>query len=334
MTTTTTPDTESVDHASLNKSSRDVRALTRQIAPSVMLLVLVAAVSFAQPAFLSATSLQVLVEEALPILLLALGQMAVVLVGGIDLSIAAASTFASVLLATALAPLGPLAPVLAIVVLTLGGAIVGMVAAYTQVPSFIVSLGALGVWQALALLVSDASTISVTQHLGPIGWLVGYTVLGLPLAVWAGMLLTIVAWLALKCTVVGSWFFSIGRNEKAALMSGMATRGVKVLAFAWSGTFAGIAGVILTAKQYSAAPGLADELLLPTIAAVIVGGCVLTGGVGHPLNVLIGAVILTVLRIGTTVADVDPKTQQIIYGAIIIVAVALTLDRTRLSVIK
>ena len=132
----------------------------------------------------------------------------------------------------------------------------------------------------------------------------------------------------------GNIFQVVGFGERAAMMSGVRTRLIRIAAFALSGAFAAAAAVVLCSQQQSAAPQLADSLLLPAIAAVLVGGCAITGGIGGAWRVLVGALIVTVLRVGGSVAGVDPAYQQVVYGAVVIAAVVLTLDRSKLSIIK
>lgn len=90
----------------------------------------------------------------------------------------------------------------------------------------------------------------------------------------------------------------------------------------------------LRQSQYSGSPTLADSLLLPVIAAVVVGGTAITGGIGGPLLTVVGAAIIVTLRVGLTAMGIDPSLEQIFYGVMIIAAVALTLDRSRLKVVK
>jgi ribose transport system permease protein len=91
---------------------------------------------------------------------------------------------------------------------------------------------------------------------------------------------------------------------------------------------------MLAASQHSGGPTLAHTLLLPAIAAVIVGGTAITGGVGGAMRTVIGALIIVVLRVGLTAVGVDPSFEQIVYGTVIIAAVVLTIDRSRLGVVK
>ena len=109
---------------------------------------------------------------------------------------------------------------------------------------------------------------------------------------------------------------------------------VKIGAFAVSGGCAGLAAVLLVARNYSGSPTVADSLLLPAVAAIVVGGTAITGGHGSLWRTLAGALVVTLLRVGLSTVGVSSAYEQILYGAIIIVAVALTLDRSKVLVIK
>jgi ribose transport system permease protein len=186
----------------------------------------------------------------------------------------------------------------------------------------------------VALVASGSTTIYISEGYDAIFWLSSWTVLGLPMAVWAAVAAVTAVFGAMRFSPRGNVFHLVGLGERAAMMSGVRTRIVRIGAFALSGFFAGAAGIVLSAQQQSAAPQLADSLLLPAIAAVLVGGCAITGGIGGAWRVLVGALVVTVLRVGGSVAGIDPSFQQIVYGAVVIVAVAVTLDRSRLSIIK
>ncbi len=306
----------------------------RVFGPLIVLIALALLITLAQPAFLSGQSLLVVANQAVPILLLGLAEMFVVLTGGIDLSAAAVASLGTVLVARLLPELGPLAVVVTLVALTAAGAASGALVAYGQVPSFVITLGALGFWSAVALVLSGASTIYVTENFAAISWLTNLGVGAVSSSVLLAVLLVAGIWLAMRYRPRGNVFHVVGLGERAALLAGIRARRVKVVAFALSGLLSGLAGVVLTAQQQSAAAQLGDSLLLPAIAAAVVGGCAITGGVGGPWRVLIGALIVTVLRVGGAVAGIDPNYQQIVYGVVVIAAVALTLDRGKLSLIK
>ena len=125
--------------------------------PSIMLIVLVLAISVRQPTFLGPISLRTLAESTAPIALLALGQSLVILTGGIDLSVAVLASLGTVLLATWIDSFDVLAIVMMVVAITSAGLLSGFITAYAQVPSFVVTLGAMGLWSGVSLAVSGAS---------------------------------------------------------------------------------------------------------------------------------------------------------------------------------
>jgi ribose transport system permease protein len=138
----------------------------------------------------------------------------------------------------------------------------------------------------------------------------------------------------LALTPFGRYVRAIGSQEQAVHASGIAVGRVKILAFALSGTMAGIAGVVMGARLGSGSPTLANEFLLPAIACVIVGGTAITGGVGSIWKTFIGALTIAVVRIGMTFLGVSVFAQQIVFGLILVAAVALTMDRSKVAVVK
>lgn len=299
-----------------------------------MLILLIALVAAVEPNFLSLNAMSVVSAQAAPILLLALGQMFVILTGGIDLSVAALCSFSTVVLAKLIGGLGVGAIPATLLIFMVVGAITGAIIVYGQVPSFVVTLGALGFWGAVALAASGSTTIYINDGYSSISWLSFWTIGKLPLSVWLTVAVVAVIFFLMWLTPRGNVFHSVGFGEKAAMLSGIRTTRVRIAAFALSGAFSAAAGIVLSSQQQSAAPRLADSLLLPAIAAVLVGGCAITGGIGGAWRVLVGALIITILRVGGSVAGIDPNFQQIVYGAVVIVAVLLTLDRSKLSIIK
>ncbi|GAA0935759.1 ABC transporter permease [Pseudonocardia zijingensis] len=312
----------------------DVRERVVAAVPAAVLVALVLAVASREPSFLGAASVRALLEGAAPLLLLALGQTFVILIGGIDLSVAVLASLGTVLLASWLPSAGVLAVLATLAATTLAGALSGAVSAYAQVPSFVVTLGAMGLWSGVALTVSGASTISITEGYDTIFWIRDLRVAGLPIAAVLAVAAVLVAAGLMAALAGGRLLHAVGRAERAALMSGARTPRLRVLAFAVSGLCAGLAAVVLAASQFSGAPTLADSLLLPAIAAVVVGGTAITGGVGGPLRTLVGALLIAVLRVGMSVMGVDPSYEQIVYGAVIVSAVALTLNRGTVGIVK
>jgi ribose transport system permease protein len=133
---------------------------------------------------------------------------------------------------------------------------------------------------------------------------------------------------------IGRQIYAVGLGEPAALLSGVRAPRVKILAFALSGLFAGLAGMLLVARTHGGHPGVADSLLLPSIAAVVVGGTAITGGYGGVGRTLAGVLIIACLRVGIAITGIDPGYEPLAYGVVIIGAVALTIDRSKIAFVK
>lgn len=305
------------------------------IGPLVVCLALFALVVLRNPAFLSGGGPGILALQATFILLIALGQASVLNVGSIDLSNAALSVLSAMVLAMTLDSLGPLALVLSIGLATLVGVINGLLIAYAQVPSFALTLGTLGVLQAASLVISNATTVYVEGSSATLDPLFNTYLAELPLAFWFSVVLATILWVVFRFTRAGGAMTAVGLNEKGAIFSGIGNRRVKVLAFGLSGFFAGLVGVMIIAQGGAASSfGLGSDLLLPGIAAAIVGGTAITGGRTNPLLVIFGALTVALIPIASAVLHVPATAQSLVYGLVIIIAVALTIRRSAGTVIK
>ena len=309
-----------------------VRAVASRLAPVAVLMVLLAALGSFEPSFLSLYSLSVLAGESSVILLLAVGQTLVILLGGIDLSMAALASLASVLIALVLPSAGPLG-LLGVLALTTGiGAAQGFVHARAQIPSFVVTLAGLGLWSGAALFIAH-TTIPVSEGYEVVGWLEGRT-FRVPHAFAFSIAMLLVLMAMLRWLPIGRHLYAIGMGEVAALLSGIRVARVKVIVFALSGLFSGLAGMVMVARTYSGNPTIADSLLLPSIAAVVVGGTAITGGFGSLGRTLVGVLTIAVLRVGIAVVGLDPAYEPIAYGVLVAGAVALTIDRSKTATVK
>jgi ribose transport system permease protein len=309
--------------------------LWQSFGPVVVCLAIIAVVFIFNRAFFGGGGPGILALQATFILLIALGQSCVLNVGSIDLSNAALAVFTAMLLATTLGSLGPAALVLSIGVATLFGLINGLLISYTQVPSFALTLGTLGILQASALVLSNASTVYVKGGATLLNPLFGSFIAKLPLAFWIAILLAVALWAFLRFTRWGESMKAVGLSETGAIFSGIGNRRVKILAFALSGFFAGVTGVMIIAQGGAASTfGLGSDLLLPGIAAAIVGGTAITGGTTNPLLVIFGALTVAMIPIASAAFGVPTTAQSLVYGLVIIVAVALTIRRNSNDVVK
>ena len=266
--------------------------------------------------------------------LLGVGVTFVIILGGIDLSVQSIASLASVVLAVTLPSLGVLAFVLAVLVGGVTGAGSGIAHVKLKIPSFIATLAVGGIAAGVALLISDARSIPMgASERAIVGWVTGKT-LGIPHEIFIIVAVLVVSGFIQRYTTFGRRCQAIGAGEPAAFASGVMVDLHKIGSFTLSGAFAGLAGVVLASRLTSGSPTLAAELLLPAIAAVIVGGTAITGGVGSTWNTLIGALIITIIRTGMTFVGVNIFAQNIVFGAILIVAVAATIDRSKIPIVK
>ena len=313
-------------------SAHRMRAALPALAPSVVLAALLLGIGVFEPSFLSAYSLRVLMGESSPILLLAVAQTTVIMLGGIDLSVAAVTSLASVLLALILPGFGVWGLALVLLLTTAIGALQGYIHVIAQLPSFVVTLAGMGLWAGIALSIAQ-TTIPVTRGYSVVGWMQG-SLLGIPTSFVFAAGVALLIWLALRQSALGRYVQAIGLGETAALFSGVRVDRVKIATFALSGLLAGATGAALVARTYSGNPSAANSLLLPSIAAVVVGGTAITGGFGGIGRTIIGVLIISVLRVGIAIVGIDPGYEPLAYGLVVICAVALTMDRTRIAVVK
>jgi ribose transport system permease protein len=301
--------------------------------PVIALVVLLAALTIADPSFLTLNSLTAVVRTSAPLVVLAAGATLVVLCGGIDLSIAALCSLATVLFALWLPDLGGLTTVVVIAAAGAIGAVQGVTHVLLRIPSFIVTLGGMSIFTAIALVVSDAGPVRVVDR-DATNWLTLYVGGVVPMAFVVALAVVGVVSLVLRLTPLESWVRATGYSESAARLAGSPVDLVKVGAFTLSGACAGLAAVMLVSRNFSGSPTMADNLLLPAVAAIVVGGTAITGGHGSLWRSLAGALVVTLLRVGLPIVGVPSAWEQILYGAIIVAAVALTLDRSKVLIIK
>jgi ribose transport system permease protein len=285
-------------------------------------------------AFVSVDSGQNILRQMAFLAMLALAGTFVILIGGIDLSVAANATLAGILIATWIDTFGGfLAIVMVIAVGAAVGLINGLITTLFRVPSFLVTLGMMSILDGISNTISGGGPVSYQS--GLLQTLVNdTTIAGVPNGALIAFVLIGLATLLAFATSFGRHLYAVGGNERAAALSGIQVRKVKLAVFALAGAAAAVAGIIFTGQASTGVPLGADASLLNSIAAVVVGGTALSGGVGGPHRTLLGALVIVVLSSGMDITAVAPYTQLIVKGTVVIVAVALTIDRRRYGVIK
>lgn len=302
--------------------------------PWITLVVLVAIVGAANPGFLRPANLLEMAGDIVPLFVMALGMTFVVYIGGIDLSAQSMANLITVVATIYLATLGPFVALLCIALGFGLGYLSGFVTTRLLVPSFISTL-ATGLAFSMAQWLSGqrAVTMDADQRNRVFGWMIGKTGI-VPNELIIAVVLLGIALFIERRTTLGRVLKAVGAGELAAAASGINVARFKILAFAISGSLAAIAGLIFAVKLSGGAPTIANGFLLPAIVAVLVGGTPLTGGVGGVLNTAIGTLIVAVIRSSMLYFEIDATKQQMVFGLVLIVAIALTIDRSKLRTVK
>jgi len=281
------------------------------------LLVLALVIAIMQPAFLNAQNLLNVGVQAAVIAIMAFGMTFVVVAGGIDLSVGSIAALAAMVGALTAGPVG-------LVVGALCGLINGALVSYGKLPPFIATLAMLSVARGLTLVFSEGQpheTDSLVTFLG------SNLAPMLPLPLLLMLAFFGITGLILTRTNLGRRMYAIGGNEEAAKLSGIDVRRQKLWIYALSGLFAAAAGLVLAGRLGSAGPQAAVGYELDAIAAVVIGGASLSGGVGRATGTLVGALVLAVLRNGLNLLQVPPFWQQVVIG--VVIALAALLDSLR-----
>jgi ribose/xylose/arabinose/galactoside ABC-type transport system permease subunit len=255
--------------------------------------------------------------------------------GSIDLSVGAMVLLAGAVTVTALnaGDIGVLALPLAVVFGTGLGLANGLVFAFGRIPSFVATLGTLSFFTGAGWQLLQGRALrfdSVAFENLAIGQLVPTVpnIALFALIVWAAM-----AFVGFR-TRFGRYMYIIGGGEAVARTAGMPVRRYQIYAFALSGAMAGLAGALAAARLGAAGPTLGQDLLLNSLAAIVVGGTSLSGGVGGVHRTLIGVLIIALLDNGLNLMGVNQYTQMMIKGAVVVAAVLISQTRTRHFVIK
>ena len=304
----------------------------RPLVPVLVLPVLIVVFTVFESRFVSLTNLEVMLTQAGPLLMISLGATFVVLMGSIDLSVGAIAALCAAASAVMIEihGFGTVGLLAAIVIGMALGAFNALCAIGLRLPSFIVTLGTLSVFSGITLHILDGRALFVyglpLQSIGRGEWIpnVPNTFL-VALIAWAFMVLVN------RYTRFGRYLVAIGAGEPVAALSGVPVRRYKALTFILSGATAGCGGAILLFQLGSATPSLGNAFLLNAIAAIVIGGTALSGGVGGISRTLLGVALLTVISNGLNVTGVSIFTQDILRGAVVVLAVLVTIDRERMQ---
>lgn len=313
------------------KKKLDKNELLKRYGMVFILLLMVIGFSMVKPVFLRSANIINIFRQVAVIGTLGFGVTLVIITSGIDLSSGSVVALVGVITATFAAPGNNifLAIIIGLGIGAVCGLINGTILAKTGIPPFIATLGMMTAARGAALLFTDGKPVSNISE--------SFLVLGsgkigpLPVPVLIFLLMGLITHILLRKTKFGKTIYSIGGNEQAAKLCGINVNKVLILVYAYAGIMSAVGGIILTARVSSGNPtaGLAYEL--DAIAAAVIGGTSLTGGIGYISGTIIGALIIGCLNNGLTLCGVSPNWQQIIKALIIVGAVVLDTHRNKKS---
>lgn len=300
--------------------------------PILLLLGLCIVFSALSPRFLTPNNFSIVLQQTVVQLVVGLGMTFVIIAGSIDLSVGSIVALAAMAAASTSGTLGIFSIIPAILVGTIAGFVNGLIFAKGKVPSFMVTLGTLVAYRGIVLLALRGAPISITNS--SFLTVYGGRTAGIPNAAIIAAVIVIITFVIFNYTVFGRQVRAIGGGERVSILTGIKVDRVKILMFTLLGLLCGLAGLLQSARVYAATAQLGEGLELDVIAAVVVGGTPLTGGVGSIQGTILGAFITTILSNGMNMLGVDPFLQNIVRGVVLIAAVFITIDRSKIGIIK
>ena len=317
------------------QNSKVVKKLGLQKVIALFVLVLIYAFfAMSSPAFRSMNTLVSIFDASYYVGFLAIGVTFVIITGGIDLSIGTVMMCSALIGGIAYNEFGIpfwLTMIIMILVGMFFGLLNGLMVAKLKLPAFIATLGTMMVTTGLGSIVSNVRSVSFPLRSAESGWFrsIFRTADNFPIGIFVLVILGIAAAIVLNKTKLGRYIFAIGSNIEATRLSGVNVVKWQTWAYIISGMFAGIAAISYAAIYTTILPGSGGGMELDAIAAVVVGGTSLAGGVGSILGTFIGVYIMTILQIGLPFINLQPHYQTFITGFVVILAVYADIYRNK-----
>ena len=292
--------------------------------------------------FLTMQNVTNVARQSVYLVLVSLGQMLVLITGGFDLAVGTSIALTSVVSAITMVTLASAMPDMVPLVILLGagagfgaalliGCLSGLGIAQFGVSPFIMTLGVQSVGAGVALFLTGGVPISSLPS--EFGDLLGFgRILSIPVPVLLAVVATIVIWLLMNRTRLGAHIHAVGGNVRAAHLSGVNTKKVLFLAYVLCALLASLAGLLLTARVGSGETNLGGTIALESIAACVIAGVSLRGGIGRVENVVLGAFFIVLLQNGMNIAQIGSYMQMVLLGSLLVLAVILDQFRYRLLI--
>lgn len=297
----------------------------RELLLAAIVLAVILAIGLRAPVFLTMSSLLNVVTDTSFLFMLTLAQMAVIVTRGIDLSVAAnlALTGMIVALTSRAFPGLPLVGILALSILigSLLGAINGALIAFVGIPPIVVTLGTLAVFRGTIFLIAGGAWLTSKDMNDTFLSFPRALLFGLPSLIWVAVLVALAMWTMFRHTRIGRGLYAVGGNPVAARYCGINIGHQQFFVYTLAGAISGLNGYLWVSRYGIAYTDIAQGYELTIIAACVIGGVSIAGGIGSVLGALLGALFLGVIVNALPVIDVSPFWQMLISGAVILAAV-------------
>jgi len=303
----------------------------REVLLALAILALIALVATRFPAFVAPANLAGVFNDTAPLIILAIGQMIVILTKCIDLSVAANLALTGMVAALMNGAGVPL-PVIVATAIALGaalGAVNGLLVWKLGIPSIVVTLGTMTIFRGTIFLMTDGKWINAHEMTAGFKSLPREVILGLPVMSWIALAVVAGAVVLMGRTALGRSFYATGGNPHAAVYAGIDVGRTQAVAFILSGALAGLTGYLWVARYAVAYVDIAGGFELDVVAACVIGGIAIAGGAGSVGGAVLGALFLGVIKNALPVAGISPFWQLAISGAAIILAVAFNARQSR-----
>jgi ribose transport system permease protein len=296
---------------------------------ALLLLIVISAIL--SPHFLNPVNMLNVLRQVALYGILGVGMTFVILTKGIDLSVGSIVAFSGVLGATLMESGLPIAVAVLACLLagTLMGAVNGLIISYFRMPAFIMTLGSMVMIRGFGMMLADGGTVNPGKAADSFFWLGGGYLMGIPTPIYVFVTVCIVSGLVLSYTPFGRAVFAVGSNEEAARLSGINVPLTTFAVYTICGFLASLSGLIFLSRLSVGDPNSGLGLELEAITIAVIGGTSLFGGEGSVIGTIGGAMILAIIANVLNLAGVSPFSQQVVKGAIIVLAVLLETGRKR-----
>jgi rhamnose transport system permease protein len=299
----------------------------REVTLALILVALVVVVVLRSPAFLAPDNILSILDDTALLFMVAIGQLMVIVIGGIDLSVSSGIALAgmSVALVNQHFPGVPI-PVIALMAVAIGfvlGSFNGLMVSVARIPPIITTLGTLSIYRGFVIVVSGGKSVNAYQMSAAFQALPRRTILDVHSLLWYAVLTIAVLAVFLRYTRTGREIYGLGGNRVAADYAGISARRIQYLVFMLTGLIVGFAGLLWVARYASAQNDTATGFELQTIAACVVGGVNIMGGSGTVSGVVLGSLFLGIVYNALTQVRISPFWQQAIQGFVILLAIVI-----------